>query len=481
MANPTGFMDYKREEIVSLSPKERIKNHQEFHRLLDSKKQEIQASRCMQCGVPFCQAGIHIKGQVIGCSNLNLIPEWNDLLSRGLWELAYRRLSLTMPFPEITGRICPAPCENSCVCTANGEPVTIKDNELALAEYAFKNNLVIPRQISRNGAKIAIIGSGPAGLACANTLNLLGYEVNIYERDNRAGGLLMYGIPDVKLEKWVVERRIHAMQEEGIIFHTNHNIESHKDFSSLVEKYDGVVIAIGARKPRELEIEGDNLDGIHNALDFLIANTKAILDSKPNKLNAKNKHVVVIGSGDTSTDCIAVALRQGAKSVTRLERSPSKPLKRLHSNPWPEYPVVLQTDYGIEEFVAVYNSDPRRFSTAPKAFVGNKNLQAVITTKLQWNTIEGRKKSTEILQSNETIQADMVLKAMGFSGCEDNVSEIFGVRMQGGTIMHNNFRTSRDKVYACGDCKIGASLVVTAIKEGRECANAIHLDILSKR
>ncbi|RDU73657.1 glutamate synthase subunit beta [Helicobacter aurati] len=481
MANPTGFMDYRREEIISLSPKERTKTNHEFHKLLDSKKQEIQASRCMQCGVPFCQAGVTIKGQIIGCSNLNLIPEWNDLLARGLWELAYRRLSLTMPFPEITGRICPAPCENSCVCTANGEPVTIKDNELALAEYAFKNNLVVPRKIGRNGAKIAIIGSGPAGLACANTLNLLGYEVSVYERDDRVGGLLMYGIPDVKLEKWVIERRVQVMKEEGIMFYTNHNIESSKDFSSLVEKYDSVVIAIGARKPRELEIEGDNLEGIYNALDFLMANTKSILDSKPNKLNAKNKHFVVIGSGDTSTDCIAVALRQGAKSITRLERSPSKPLKRESSNPWPEHPIVLQTDYGVEEFIAMYNSDPRKFSTTPKAFIGNKHLQAIVTTKLQWNIIKGKKKSTEILQSNETIQADMVLKAMGFSGCEDNVDEVFGVEMQGNNIMHTNFKTSRDKVYVCGDCKVGASLVVTAIKEGRECANVIHSNILRNK
>lgn len=477
MSNPTGFMDYSREEIISFPPKERVKNNQEFHKLLDSKKQEIQASRCMQCGIPFCQAGIHIKGQTIGCSNLNLIPEWNDLLSRGLWELAYRRLSLTMPFPEITGRICPAPCENSCVCNANGEAVTIKDNELALAEYAFKNGLIKPRNIARNGAKIAIIGSGPAGLACADTLNLLGYEVDVYERDDRIGGLLMYGIPDVKLEKWVVQRRIDIMKEEGITFYTNHGIESSSDFSPLVEKYDRVVIAIGARKHISFDIEGGNLDGIYNALDFLVANTKSILDSKPNKLSAKNKHVVVVGSGDTSTDCFAVAIRQGARSVIRLERSPSKPIKRLNSNPWPEYPIVLQTGYGIEESIAINNSDPRRFSTTPKLFIGNKNLQAVMTTKLQWSVVDGKKKSTEILQSSETIQADMVLKAMGFSGCEDGVSEIFGVKMDKGNIMNNNFRTSRAKVYTCGDCKIGASLVVTAIKEGRECANALHLGL----
>lgn len=477
MANPTGFMDYQREEIISLPPLERVKNNHEFHILRDAKEQVNQAKRCMQCGVPFCQAGVVVKNQIIGCPNLNLIPEWNDLLSRGLWDLAYYRLSMTMPFPEITGRICPAPCESSCVCNANGEPVTIRDNELALAEYAFKNGLVTPRKIRRNGHKVAVIGSGPAGLACANELNLQGYEVNVYERDDRAGGLLVYGIPDAKLDKNIVARRIDAMEREGIKFHTNHNIDSKTAFDKIAREHDKVVLALGARKPRALHIDGENLSGVYDALDFLSANTKNVLDSKRNALSAKGKNVVVIGSGDTSTDCVAVALRQGAKSVVRLERSPSKPIKRLANNPWPEPPLVLSTDYGIEEALTLKHSDPREFSTAPKILKGDKILQKIITTKLEWHTIKGQRKSSEVLNSTREIKADMVLKAMGFVGCEDNVSEIFGVEVRGGVITQSDYRTNRANVYACGDCKIGASLVVTAIKEGRECAKRLHSDM----
>lgn len=477
MANPTGFLDYEREEIISLPPKERVKNNHEFHILLDSAKQEDQAKRCMQCGVPFCQAGVMLKNQIIGCPNLNLIPEWNDLLSRKLWDLAYYRLSMTIPFPEFTGRICPAPCESSCVCNANGAPVTIRDNELALAEYAFKHGLVKPREIKRNGHKIAIIGSGPAGLACGNELNLMGFEVEIFERDDRIGGLLVYGIPDAKLEKSVVERRVNAMKKEGIKFHTNHAIDSKVKFDNLLKKFDKVVLALGARKPRELNIEGEDLKGVYNALDFLSANTKNVLDNTPNPYNAKGKNVVVIGSGDTSTDCVAVALRQGAKSVIRLERSPSKPIKRKANNPWPEPPLVLNTDYGIQEAIELTRSDPREFSTSPKMLKGDKSLQKIITTRLEWSVVDGRRKSSEILNSSKEIKADMVLKAMGFSGVESDVGEIFGVAVAREVIVHNNYATSRANVYACGDCKIGASLVVTAIKEGRECAKRIALDM----
>lgn len=480
MANPTGFMDYEREEGIYLPPKERVKNYKEFHKLLDPKRQEIQASRCMQCGVPFCQAGIQFKNEVMGCSNLNLIPEWNDLLSRGLWELAYRRLSLTMPFPEITGRICPAPCELSCVCTANGAPVTIKDNELAIAEYAFENDLVKPRKIDRNGLKVAIVGSGPAGLACADFLNLLGYEVHVYERDKRAGGLLMYGIPDMKLEKSVVQRRLGLLEKEGVVFHVSSGIESKSDFEKLKSGVAAVVLAIGARRARDLELEGGRLDGVHDALDFLVANTKEILDSEENSLKATNKDVVVIGSGDTSTDCVAVALRQGAKSITRLERSPKKPLSRPANNPWPQAPLVLQNDYGITEYLDVKGVDPRRFSTSPKAFLGSKHVEGVRTIGLQWNQsgTEGRRKSQEVLDSQAEIKASLVLKALGFSGCEIGVEEIFGVKTKGGLISEKDFKTSMDGVYACGDCRIGASLVVSAIKEGRECARRLHEDLL---
>lgn len=495
MGKPTGFMDYEREEAISFAVLDRVKNNKEFHLLLSKEKQQIQASRCMNCGIPFCQAGIHIKNQPIGCPSLNLIPEWNDLLSKGHWKSAFARLNSTMPFPEITGRICPAPCEIGCVCTANGEAVTIKDNELALAEYAFKNNLIKEVNVKKNGKKIAVIGSGPAGLACANELNLRGYEVSVFEKDDMPGGLLMYGIPDVKLEKSVVMRRISVMKRDGIKFFMNQNIDSKEKILDLLSKFDRVVLALGAGKSKKIEVDRRNLKGVIKAMDFLTNHTKDILnkdkDKKKNILNMKDKNIVIVGSGDTSTDCVAVALRQGAKSITRLERSAKRPLKRSYTNPWPEAPVVNKEDYGIEEAKEIYGNDIREFLTIVKELKGKDKLSGVVTSKIEWNYINNIRKSTEVLNSKKEIKADFLIEAIGFSGCEDLLQDEFskiGIEFENDLVKTNDFRVILNlkkseayknyinKIYVCGDCKIGPSLVVTAIKEGVECAKKLDYD-----
>lgn len=474
----TGFLDYQRESVSLLEEGVRVKTNDEFFSLLSKEKQEIQASRCMNCGVPFCQASIIIKGSEIGCPNVNLIPEWNDLLSRGLWELAFQRLQFTMPFPEFTGRVCPAPCEVGCVVSANGDSVTIKDNELALAEFAFSNNLIVPNtNIARNGKKVAIVGSGPAGLSCANELNKLGYSVSVFEKDDRPGGLLMYGIPDAKLSKKIVDRRINILREEGIEFITNTNIDSKQKAQKLKQDFDKIVLAIGARAERSPELMNMDLEGVVFAMPFLTNHTKSLHNKKfKNPLNVKGKKVVVVGSGDTSTDCVAVSLRQGAKSVIRLERSPKKPLKRPFNNPWPQMSNTLRTDYGIKEAIALFKNDPREFCKIIKFLHGDSKLTNITTTKLNVSIINGVKYSTEILDSSEDIDADVVIFALGFSGCDENIFEIFDIEGKNNLLVQNNFRSTQSNIYSCGDCNIGPSLVVNAIKEGIECSRVVHMD-----
>lgn len=476
MKNIRGFLDYKRDSI-SLAPElERIKSNDEFFTLLSKEQQEIQAARCMNCGVAFCQASIIIKGHEIGCPNLNLIPEWNDLLAKGLWELAFKRLEFTMPFPEFTGRVCPAPCEVGCVVSANGEPVSIKDNELALAEFGFNNDLMKTKDIKRNGKKVAIIGSGPAGLACGNELNKLGYLVSVFEKDERPGGLLMYGIPDAKLSKEVVKRRIDLLKNQGIEFITNTNIDSSEKLEKLKKDFNKIVLAVGARKERKPNLKNLNIEGIFFAMDFLTSHTISLYNKNfKNKLNVKNKKVVIIGSGDTSTDCVAVSLRQGAKSVIRLERSPKKPLTRLENNIWPEMPETLKTDYGIKEAIAVFKNDPREFCKVIKYLHGDLKLTNITTSKLKVELINGVKHSYEILDSREEVEADVVIFALGFSGCEDYIFKSLGLESQNDLIKQNNFKTLNG-LYSCGDCNIGPSLVVNAIKEGIECARVVHND-----
>ncbi|RAX51570.1 glutamate synthase [Helicobacter sp. 16-1353] len=480
MGKITGFLDFKREDLGQRNYKERIKDYKTFYKPLNKDKREIQASRCMNCGVPFCQVAINIKGHSVGCPLGNLIPEWNDLLSKGFWAEAYERLSKTSPFSEFTGSVCPAPCENSCVCGANGLPITIRDNELSLISWAFESGYLKPKtNIKRNGKNIAVIGSGPAGLAVANRLNHLGYEVSIFERSDRIGGLLMYGIPDMKLDKALIERRVTLMEKEGVRFYPNTNIATKQKADELLKSFNAVILATGASKPLDLEIPGRNLNGIMFAVDFLTQNTKSLLDTKKPLEVAKNKDVLVIGSGDTSVDCIAVALRQGAKSITRFERSAKKPLEREGDNLWPEYPNILTTDYGIKEAIECLGYDPRMYQKLTKNFVGdsaNKNVKGLEAVDLKWEVQNGKKVRSEVPNSLKFYKADLVLLAMGFAGSEENTADIFKVKLDNkNNIATNNYQTSNPKIFACGDARMGQSLVVWAIKEALNCANALDL------
>lgn len=472
MGNVRGFLDFKREEFKKLAPKERILNFKEFTTRLDKKKQEIQGGRCMDCGVAFCHTGVMSEGRDVGCPLNNLIPEWNDLIYRSLWKEAYERLDLTNPFPEFTGRICPAPCEDSCVCAINGTSVSIKNNELSIIENAFKENLVKPNKPKQyNGKKIAIIGSGPAGLACANTLNSLGYKVSVFERSDKIGGLLMYGIPDMKLDKNIVQRRVDLLKKSGIEFKVNENIDSKDKVSKLLKEFDALVLCVGASKAIDLDIEGRKLKGVEFAMDFLTQNTKALLKTGKGADTAKGKNVLIIGSGDTSVDCIAVATRQGAKSIVRFERSPKRPPKRREDNPWPLKADIFTTDYGLEEAIAVYGKDPREYQKMTKKFLGKTQVEGVETKDLKQEFKEGKAINVEIPNSKKISKADLVLLAMGFSGCEEEIAENFGVKFDDkNNIATNNFQTSCEKIFACGDARKGQSLVVWAIKDGIECA-----------
>ncbi|ABS43860.1 glutamate synthase, small subunit [Campylobacter jejuni subsp. doylei 269.97] len=479
MGNTRGFLDFKRMDFKKIAPKERILNYKEFITLLDKKEQEIQGGRCMDCGVAFCHTGVMSEGKDVGCPLNNLIPEWNDLIYRSLWEEAYERLDLTNPFPEFTGRVCPAPCEDSCVCAINGTSVSIKNNELSIIENAFKENLVrVNKPKQYNGKKIAIIGSGPAGLACANTLNSLGYKVSVFERSDKIGGLLMYGIPDMKLDKSIVDRRVDLLKKSGIEFKVNENIDSKDKVSKLLKEFDALVLCTGASKPIDLDIEGRKLKGVEFALDFLTQNTKTLLKTGKGADAAKGKNVLVIGSGDTSVDCIAVATRQGAKSIVRFERSPKKPLQRSQNNPWPLKADIFTTDYGLEEAIAVYGKDPREYQKMTKKFLGKTYVEGVEANDLKREFKEGKAINVEIPNSKKTYKVDLVLLAMGFSGCEEAIAKNFGVKLdEKNNISTENFQTTHKKIFACGDARKGQSLVVWAIKDGIECALSLHQNL----
>lgn len=475
MGNARGFLDFKKVSNKKAPPLERVKNFKEFIKPLDKKEREIQGGRCMDCGVAFCHTGKISEGKDIGCPLNNLIPEWNDLLYRSLWEEAFKRLDLTNPFPEFTGRVCPAPCEDSCVCAINGESVSIKDNELAIIENAFKEGLVTPQKPQKySGKKIAIIGSGPAGLACAYSLNLLGYKVSVFERSDKAGGLLMYGIPDMKLEKNIVQRRIDLLEKSGVEFKLNQNIDSKEKANKLLKEFDALILCTGASEPNALNIKGKDLKGVEFAMDFLSENTKTLLKSKKAATTAKDKNVLVIGSGDTSVDCIAVALRQGAKSITRFERSPKKSPVRETNNPWPLKADVFSTDYGLEEAKAVYGKDVREYQKLTKEFVGKEKIEGVLACDLK----REKGKNVEVKGSEKLYKADLVLLAMGFSGSEKAISANFGVKFdEKNNVATKNFKTTHEKIFSCGDARMGQSLVVWAIKDGLLCALSVHKEL----
>ncbi len=489
MGKPTGFIEFERQTNPMRPEEERLKDWKEVYILRDEKTCETQGARCMDCGIPFCHRGEMMQGGASGCPINNLIPEWNDLIYKGRWKEALDRLHHTNNFPEFTGRVCPAPCEAGCVLSINEPAVTIHDNERAIIDKGFDMGWVVaePPEI-RTDKKVAVVGSGPAGLACAAQLNKAGHNVTVYERDDRIGGLLMYGIPNMKLDKDVVQRRVDLLAEEGIDFKTN--IEVGKDITSdeLKSNYDAVVIATGATKPRDLDVEGRSLKGVHFAMEFLHANTKSLLDSglENNEfISAKNKKVVVIGGGDTGTDCVGTALRHGCEKVTQLEIMPKPESNRNRvSNPWPQWPSNLKIDYGQAEAIKVQGKDPRNFMVMTKKFEGDTdgNLVAMHTVQIQWAKDEnGRMVIKEIPGTEQRIEADLVLLAMGFLGPEDllgNQFELERDQRSNYKAEHEVYTTNIDGVFSCGDARRGQSLIVWAINEGRGAARQVDLFLM---
>ncbi len=484
MGKATGFMEYEREESAAIKPKERIKNFDEFHTPLSLEKQRTQAARCMDCGVPFCQAGMMIKGMASGCPLNNLIPEWNDLLYNGNWQQAYNRLHKTSNFPEFTSRVCPALCEKACTCGLNGEAVCTKENEKAIIEKAYEEGWAAPKPPKvRTDKRIAVVGSGPSGLAVADQLNRRGHLVTVYERSDRVGGLLRYGIPNMKLEKHIIDRKIEVMKAEGVTFITDANIGENVKAKKLLEEYDSVVLACGASNPRDIKAPGRDANGIYFAVDFLKSTTKSLLDSgltDGKYISAKGKSVIVIGGGDTGNDCVGTSIRHGCKSIMQLEMMPKPPVDRLPNNPWPQWPKVLKTDYGQEEAIAVFGEDPRVYQTTVKEFIKDKkgNLCKVKLVKLEPKKDEktGRMMMSEVAGSEYEVDCELVLIAAGFLGTQKYVSDAFGVELNERTNVKTapgKFATNVDKVFTAGDMHRGQSLVVWAIREGRDAAREV--------
>lgn len=482
MGKPTGFIEIPRELPADRTPVERIKDWQEFHLHLPESKLQEQGARCMDCGIPFCHSGILIAGMASGCPINNLIPEWNDLVYRGLWREALERLHKTNNFPEFTGRVCPAPCEGSCVLGISEPPVTIKNIECAIIDRGFSEGWVVPqRPGKRTGKKVAVVGSGPAGLASAAQLNQAGHSVTVFERDDRIGGLLMYGIPNMKLDKQIVQRRVDLMAQEGVKFVVNTEVGKNYPAEKLLKEFDATVLCLGATKPRDLAIEGRNLKGVHFAMEFLHANTKCLLDgSKDGRyISAKNKDVMVIGGGDTGTDCVGTAMRQGSKGLVQLEILPKPPLDRAPDNPWPQWPKLYRLDYGQEEARALFGDDPRQYLVTAKRFIGDEQgqVKAVQIVGVQWEKDEkGRFIVKEIAGSEKTLSAGLVLLAMGFLGPEDSLlSQLKIERDERSNVKaeYGKFATSVRGIFSAGDMRRGQSLVVWAINEGREAARAV--------
>lgn len=476
MGKATGFLEFTRELPVDKDPLERIQNWDEFHLHLPEENLRNQGARCMDCGTPFCHTGELISGMASGCPVNNLIPEWNDLIYRGLWKEALDRLHKTNNFPEFTGRVCPAPCEGSCVLGINNPPVTIKNIECSIIDHGWDQGWVTPQPPEKlTGKKIAIVGSGPAGLSAAAQLNKAGHSVTVYEKDDRPGGLLMYGIPNMKLDKEeVVMRRIRVLEEEGVKFICSTAIGKDIPAETLVKENDAVILAIGAGKPRDLPIEGRSLNGIHFAMDFLTANTKAVLNKNQEGLiSAAGKDVVIIGGGDTGTDCVGTSVRHGCNSVTQLEIMPQPPEMRAKNNPWPEYPKVYRLDYGQEEAAAKFGNDPRVYVTTATKFEGDSegNVIAVHTVEVEWvRDDQGRFIPNPIEGTEKRLPAQLVLLAMGFLGPEQLLLEQMGLETDNRSNIkaeYGEYATSIPNVFAAGDCRRGQSLVVWAFNEGR--------------
>lgn len=513
MGKPTGFTEYLRELPQDRTPVERLADWKEFHFHMPEAKLREQGARCMDCGVPFCHTGQLVSGLASGCPIHNLIPEWNDLVYRGLWREALERLHKTNNFPEFTGRVCPAPCEGSCVLGINAPPVTIKNLECSIIDHGWENGWVTPEPpAKRTGKKVAVVGSGPAGLCAAAQLNRAGHLVTVFERADRPGGLLMYGIPNMKLDKKeVVLRRLKQMAVEGVQFVCNTEVgrasrpsddagqikeTNRQDARSttiypaerLLKEFDATILAIGATKPRDLPIEGRQLGGIHFAMEFLTANTKSILDGRKNGsfIDAAGQDVIVIGGGDTGTDCVGTALRHGCKSLVQVEILPQPPLDRTQDNPWPEWPKVYRLDYGQEEAAAKFGADPRVYLTTVTKFEGDArgHVQAVHTVQVAWTKNDrGQFIPKHVPGTEKVLPAQLVLLAMGFLGPEQPLLEALGIERDPRTNAKADFEkyaTNLKGVFACGDCRRGQSLVVWAFNEGRGAARECDRYLMGK-
>ncbi len=489
MGKPIGFLEFDRKEAAAFSIKDRITNYREFHQPLSDTQQKQQAARCMECGVPFCQSGMNIGGMISGCPLNNLIPEWNDLVYRGAWQLAYERLRMTNNFPEFTSRVCPALCEKACTCSANGEAVTVRNNEYAIVEKAYEEGFAkVCVPTVRTGKTVAVIGSGPAGLTVADQLNRRGHSVTVFERSDRVGGLLMYGIPNMKLEKHIIQRRVDIMKKEGIVFRTNVNVGKDIGAEEILQNFDRVVLACGASNPRDINVTGRDAKGIYFAVDFLKSTTKALLDNNlqdGSYISAKGKCVMVIGGGDTGNDCVGTCVRHGAKSVIQLEMMPKLPETRAENNPWPQWPKVCKTDYGQEEAVEVYGSDPRIYQTTVKEFLkdeqGNLTGAVLIDLSPEKDENSGRLIMKPVEGSEHNVDVELVLIAAGFLGSENYVTEVFGVT----TDKRSNIATQQGThatnvagIFTAGDVHSGQSLVVRAIRDGRDCAREVDESLM---
>ena len=476
MGKATGFLEFERCEDGWIPAKTRIRDFNEFHVHLNEEARKCQAGRCMACGVPMCQSALRLKGMVTGCPLHNLIPEWNDEIYSGHYEHALSRLLKTSNFPEFTGRVCPALCEKACINGMHGAPVTIHDNELFLIEKGFEEGWMKPRiPVLRSGKKVAVVGSGPAGLAVADQLNHRGHSVTVYEREDQIGGLLMYGIPNMKLDKKVIERRRRLMEAEGVVFKTGCDIGRDISFADLKERYDAVALCCGAKKPRDLNLENrDSCSEIHFAVDFLKSATCDLMKGTGQwTISAKDLNVVIVGGGDTGNDCLGTCIRQGARSVVQLEMMPKPPVERAADNPWPEWPKVLKTDYGQQEAIEVFGGDPRVYETTVKELLlDSGKLKAVKTVQVKFEN----RSLVEVPDTVKEIPCDLLIIAAGFLGCEDYIAKDSGVQTTKRNTVdtdEGSYKTSEEGVFTAGDMHRGQSLVVWAIAEGRHCAAQI--------